>query len=174
MDLFRLTPSELQGRGSNSKGTTNICGKTELSGIRARTGKYSVLPDRRDGRSHFFFSEPFCHRASRQGIVSETLSTWITLFALPWRFPETPRHTTFRPIQAISRRFFVLMTCLGSCFKFSKNPSNKQRLASVSPVSLAKWPQADRNVAHAWWPHAEHRQQLTLACTSWEVPEPAH
>ena len=29
-------------------------------------------------------------------------------------------------------------------------------------------------MAYVKWPQIEHRQWLTLACTSWETPEPVH
>lgn len=85
---------------------------------------------------------------------------------------------------------------------FPKIPQTRSNLVSPCSLPLVKWPQAlhnckpvllyglaspenlqaqhnyqlstDHFVAHASWPWAGHRWQLTLACTSWETPDPAH
>ena len=46
MDLLKLTPFELQQRGGRLKGTRDIQGGTELSGIRVRAG-VNILPHRK-------------------------------------------------------------------------------------------------------------------------------
>ena len=59
MDLLRLTSSELQCYGSNSKGTRDIGEGTELPGIRMKTGgEDSFLPGRSAGRGHCSIAEP--------------------------------------------------------------------------------------------------------------------
>ena len=72
--LLRPTPSELQHWGSSLKGT---------SGTHRETG--SVW---HQGTHHCPSSKPSPHTAGKHAI-SETPSTWLTLFDLPWRSLET-------------------------------------------------------------------------------------
>lgn len=66
MDLLRLTSSELQHWDSSLKGTRDIQGGNELSGIRVRAeGRGSFLPDKCDGRGHCSFDECSPQRASK-------------------------------------------------------------------------------------------------------------
>ena len=71
------------------KGTNGIQEETEVSGIKAKT-------------VHCPFSKPSIHKPQswQAGVISETPSTWLTLFDLHWRSPETPTHPTYEPTQA--------------------------------------------------------------------------
>ena len=133
---------------------------------------------------------------SRQaGDIAETPSTWLRLFGLPWRSPETPSHPTYRLTQAVNRDFSIQMAGPGSCFITSSVLSNKQQqLASVSPRPCTSSGQLDSQlgfnwkspspaqvatisdcfIAHAGWPQAKHGWWLTLASTTRVIPEPAH
>ena len=80
VNLFRLTPSEFQHWGSSLKGTSSIQGGAEVSDIKASRGHcpFSKLP-------------PHSWQA---GALSETPSTWLTLFDPPWISPGIPFHPT--------------------------------------------------------------------------------
>ena len=82
--LLRLAPSELQHWRSRLKGTSGIQGETEVSGIGM-------------SRGHCLFTE--CpHHPPTELIgcaISETPSTWLTLFDLPWRLQETLPHLNY-------------------------------------------------------------------------------
>ena len=84
--LLRLTPSELQHRGSSVKGTSGIWKETEASGIKARAG--GQLFHRQKGRQRhmsFFYPSTAESQSWQAGGISETPSTWLTLFAPPWK-----------------------------------------------------------------------------------------
>lgn len=57
-------PSELQYWGSSLKGTKDIQGKPELSGIRPRA-EGQLYPRQKAGRDHYSFAEPSLQSASR-------------------------------------------------------------------------------------------------------------
>ena len=65
-DFIWLTSSELQHCDSTSKSTRDTQGEAELSGIRARVGERSFLPDKSTTRGHCSFDEPSSNRDSRQ------------------------------------------------------------------------------------------------------------
>ena len=77
-------------------------------------------------------------QSQQLGSISVSPSTWLALFVPPWWFPENPRHPSC---------FQWLFHTNGlSCFMlwmFLKGPqtTNKQHLALVCPISLAKQPQ---------------------------------
>ena len=82
MDLYGLTPSELQCWGSSVKGARGIRLGTELSGIGARAGG-QLSPRQSAGKATVPFISPL-PRELAGGAIHETPSTWLTLFALPW------------------------------------------------------------------------------------------
>ena len=55
MDLLRLIPSELQHQGSSLKGTSDIQGGTEVSGINVRAGEQLFLRQKGEQRLLSFF-----------------------------------------------------------------------------------------------------------------------
>ena len=85
MDLLGLTHSGLQHGGSRLKGTRNIQGGTELSGIGGEMGG-RFLPDRSAGKATILFLSPPPKEPQSQqvGIISESPSTWLTLFVSSW------------------------------------------------------------------------------------------
>ena len=76
VDLFRLTPCEIQHQGSSLKGTSGIWGGTEVFGTKMRT--VGQLSPRYKGRQRpLFLSEPSFQRATESagGCQSEIPST---------------------------------------------------------------------------------------------------
>ena len=53
----------------------------------------TFLPDRSPGRGHCSLDEP--SQSHQVGTIYETPSTWLTVFSLPWWFPEALSHPTF-------------------------------------------------------------------------------
>ena len=123
------------------------------------------------------------------------------LFALPWRFLETPTHPTFRSTQAAFLYEWLVLA------QTSQHPKSHQKAtASLSEppakVPLAKGPRtstsssqprftasfiwespspaqvaaiSDCFIVQAGWPQAKHSSGLTLACIiTQETPEPVH
>ena len=81
--LLRLPPSELQYWGSSLKGTRNTWGETELYGIRAKArGQLSAR--RKWWQRPLFLFWALLPKSQQVGTVSETPSTWLSLFASPW------------------------------------------------------------------------------------------
>ena len=120
MNLLRLTPSDLQHQGSSLKGTSGIQGGTEVSGIKAGAGG-SFLTDRKVGRGHCPFLNPLPTKPESWQVnaISETISTWLTMFAPPRRSPETLSYPTYGPIQTINHEFSMWISGHGSCFTTS-------------------------------------------------------
>ena len=136
--------------------------------------------------------KPHPPRMSQQaGAISETPSTGLTLFALPWRFPETLSHPTYGPTQ-VPFPYEWLVWAHASQLSKSYQPSNSwpqwaPGLAlvpasldsqigftweSLSPVQVAAI--SDCFLDQARWPQTEYKWGLTLACTTRETPGPAH
>lgn len=77
--------SELQCWGSSSKGSRDIRGGTELSGCRARAG--GAAPSRQKCWQKPLFLGCDLSPTSLEakvGTISESPSTWLIPFALPW------------------------------------------------------------------------------------------
>ena len=116
--LTELTPSELHHRSSRLKGTRDIWGGTEVSGIRPRAGG-SFLPDKSAGRGHCSFSGPSPNTAGRWALYmrlhhpgSHCLpSPGDSLRLCPTQFLGPPK---LLPV-AFPYKWLVL----GSCFRFS-------------------------------------------------------
>ena len=107
-NLLGLTPFELQRCGISLKGTRDIWGETELSGIRARAGG-SFLPDRSANRGLYSFDEPSPNRARRWAphlSLHQPSSHYLPCPGDSLRLP----HSTFGPTQAISSGFFMQMS----------------------------------------------------------------
>ena len=78
MDLFRLTPSELQHRGSILKGTNGRQGGTKVSDIRARDDKganFCQTEWQAEAIVPFLNPYPTEPQSWRAGAISETPST---------------------------------------------------------------------------------------------------
>ena len=102
------------------KSLIDIRGGTELSGISVRVWGQLSLRQRCSKRPLFCSSsEPCPTKLQRQQLVaiSETPSSWLTLFAPPCWYPNALPHWTFRPTQA-SRGFSIQVACLGPYFRF--------------------------------------------------------
>ena len=53
-----------------------------------------------------FLNPPHTEPQNLQGgAISEIPSTWLTLFAQTWRFPETPSHPIYLATQAVNSGF---------------------------------------------------------------------
>ena len=93
-----------------------------MSGIKVRAGG-QLSPRQKMGRSQCSFSEPSptelqSHRQA--SAISETPSTLLTLFALPWRYScETSSHPTYGPMQAAF--IHEWLAGLGSCLHLPKS-----------------------------------------------------
>ena len=74
------------------------------------------------------FSGPSPPQSQQTGALLESPSTWLKLFDLPWRSPETLPHTTYRSMQAGFPYEWLVLTHASQF----PNPF-KQQLASVSP-----------------------------------------
>ena len=74
--ILRLTPCGLQQLGGGLRGTNGVQGEAEMSGIKASRGQCP-------------FSGPSPPQSQQTGAVSKIPSTWITLFDLPWRSPDS-------------------------------------------------------------------------------------
>ena len=78
------------------KGTSGVQEGTEVSGFKMRAG--GQFSSRKEGdRGDCSFSEPSPTEPQswQAGAISETPSTWLTLFALPWRSPEALSHPNY-------------------------------------------------------------------------------
>ena len=98
MNLLRLTPSELQHWGSRLKGTSATQEETEDSGSKVSTA-FSQAEGWAEAIIPFLNPSPTEPQSQQAGAISETPSTWLTLFAPPRRSPETPSHPTYHPTQ---------------------------------------------------------------------------
>ena len=93
MDLLRLTSSELQCYGSNSKGTRDIGEGTELPGFGVRAGRVAIPQTEVLEQAIFpLLSSSPAYTASASTIANSP-STWLTLFALFWKFLRPPSPT---------------------------------------------------------------------------------
>ena len=97
-----------------------------------------------------FSPHPTESQSQQADAISETPSTWLTLFAQTWRFPETPSHPTCIPPNLPThpscwQRLFHRNGWSWLMLHNFLNPL-KQATANLSepaaPVPLAKWPQA--------------------------------
>ena len=93
-------------------------GETELSGFGVMAER-PAFSQTNAGRDCCCFAEPFPPYRWHVGTISESPSTWLMLFTLPWRLPEAQTHPTCRPMQAISSGFSMQTACLGSFFRLS-------------------------------------------------------
>ena len=87
---------EVQRWGSGLKGTSRIQGETEVSGIKARDG--GQLSTRQKGGQRplcLYWTLPPQSQSWQVGAMAEPPSTWLTLFALPWRSLEALFHPTW-------------------------------------------------------------------------------
>ena len=76
------------------------------------------------GRGHCPFSEPSPHRTTESqsqevDAISETSSTWLTLFALLWISLEALSHSSYRHTHAVNSDFSIRIDGLSSWFKTS-------------------------------------------------------
>ena len=143
-NLFRLTLYVFQHRGSSFKGTRGTQGENEV---------YSIKVSR--GHCSFSKPSPWQSQSWQAGAISETPSTWLTLFDLPGRSTETPSHPAgLSEPQGQALAAASLDSELGLAWK-SLSPA---QVAAISHCSTAQ----------AGWRQAEHRWWLTLACTTWE------
>ena len=162
----------------------------------------SLLPDRKAGRGHCPFSEPSPTEPQNQqaGVVSQTPSTWLTLFSLLWRSPETLYRPSYQSTQA-AFPFEWLVLAPASQLPKSSQTSNSQpprppqppRVPSpctVAPDLILAANSLDSQLGFTWeppspavsdcfiaqagCPQAKQRWGLTLACTAWETPEPTY
>ena len=53
----------------------------------------------------FLNPPPTKTQSQKEGAISETPSTWLTLFALPWRSQEALSHPNYRSTQAVNSGF---------------------------------------------------------------------
>ena len=73
-----------------------------MSGIKVEAG--GQLSPRQKGGQKLLPTEPQSWQA---GAIFETLSTWLTLFAPPWKSPEILSHPIYGSIQAVNRDFSI-------------------------------------------------------------------
>ena len=152
-------PSKLHHWGSSLKGTSGIQGGSKGSGIKTRAGD-SFLPDRK--AIDPFVNLPPTEPQSRQvGAISETPPTWLTPFAMPWRSPETPSHSTYGPTDTIHTLF--LMNGWSWIMIHNFPNSLKQATADLSEPFLLSGPRHDNNSSQPRW---------TFGFT-WKSPSPA-
>ena len=86
--LLGLTPSELQHWGSSLKGTSGTQGGTEVTGIKAGAGRQFFSQTEWQAKAIVPYLNPPPHGATepqsqQAGDISETPSTWLTLFDQP-------------------------------------------------------------------------------------------
>ena len=129
------------------------------------------------------------------GALSETPSTWLTLLAPPWRSAETLSHPAYKPTKLLTLDFPY--EWLGLAHD-SQLPKASQTISRTSvrpqpPYLLLRGHQPTASlvskfgfawesprpaqvaaisycfIAQAGWLWAEHRRELTSACTTWET-----
>ena len=128
--------------GSSLKGTSSIRGGIEGSDTKVRAG--GKLSPRQ--KNHYPFSEPSPTEPQswQVGAISETISTWLTLFAPPWRIPETISHPTYGLTQMVTETFPY--KCMILAYDSQLRNPLKQGTADLSEpaalIPLAKWLQA--------------------------------
>ena len=176
------------------KGISGTQGGSEGSGIEVRTG--GQLSPRQKGHCPFSEPHPTETQSKQASAISETPSSRLTLLALPWRSPETLPHPTYRPTQAAFPYEWLVFTHASQLPKSSKE-ATANLTEPPAPIFLAMWPQrgssssqrrfsvwvylgiskpsTSSNYLRLLYSTGRGKQVgLTLACTTWDILDPAH
>ena len=75
-----------------------------MSGIKAGSWGKAFFQTERQAEAivPFLSPSPTEPQSQQVGAITETPSTWLTLFAPPWRSPETPSHPTYGATQTVN------------------------------------------------------------------------